>query len=115
MGALSDLISGSPDAAGALLIRLTDAARQQLPDAVEGVSYGIPCLLHGGRPVIGFRVGAKDLSLYPFSSAVVAAALEASPGLQTTKGSIHFTVEHPLTEDLITLIVERRVAEIESR
>ncbi|PFG16340.1 uncharacterized protein YdhG (YjbR/CyaY superfamily) [Propionicimonas paludicola] len=115
MGALSELISGSPDEAAALLTRLTEAARQQLPDAIEGVSYAIPCLLHKGKPVIGFRVGAKDFSLYPFSSAVVSAAVQASPELQTTKGSIHFTLEHPLTEELIALIVERRVAEIESR
>lgn len=46
---------------------------------------------------------------------MVSAAVQASPELQTTKGSIHFTLEHPLTEELIALIVERRVAEIESR
>jgi Uncharacterized conserved protein len=115
MGALSDLIAASPADARDLLSRLVELARRQLPEPMEGVSYGIPCLTHRGKPVVGFRVGAKDLSAYPFSSAVVAAALAAEPGLQTTKGSIHFTVAQPLTDALIELVVRQRVAEIENR
>ena len=115
MGALGDLIADSPDDTRDLLSRLVAAARRRLPDAIEGVSYGIPALMHAGKPVIGFRVGAKDFSLYPFSSAVVAAAASVRPGLATTKGSIHFTLAEPLSEELIDLIVAARVAEIESR
>jgi uncharacterized protein YdhG (YjbR/CyaY superfamily) len=115
MGALSDLIADSPDDARELLSRLVATAKRRLPEATEGVSYGIPSLMHAGKPVIGFRVGAKDCSLYPFSSAVVSAALAARPGLATTKGSIHFTLAAPLTEELIELVVTQRVAEIESR
>jgi len=115
MGALSDLIADSPDDAGTLLARLVDVARTQLPDAAEGVSYAVPCLLHLGKPVIGFRVGPKDFSVYPFSSTVVAAAASANPGLHTTKGSIHFTAAQPLSDEVIQVIVQLRVAEIESR
>lgn len=115
MGALSDLLADSPDDARNLLSRLVATARRRLPEATEGVSYGIPSLMHAGKPVIGFQVGAKDFSLYPFSSAVVAAALRAQPDLATTKGSIHFTLAEPLSDELIDLIVAERVAEIESR
>lgn len=115
MGALSDLIASSPDTTGALLSRWVEAARQQLPEATEGVSYAVPCLLHRGKPVIGFRVGINDCSLYPFSAAVVAAAVEAWPELRTTKGSIHFRVDQPLSTELIDLVVGLRIAEIERR
>ena len=115
MGALSDLIASSPDTTGALLSRWVEAARQQLPEATEGVSYAVPCLLHRGKPVIGFRVGTNDCSLYPFSAAVVAAAVEAWPELRTTKGSIHFRVDQPLSTELIDLVVGLRIADIERR
>lgn len=115
MGALSDLIASSPDETGALLTRLVDAARRHLPEATEGLSYAVPCLLHRGKPVIGFRVGSSDCSLYPFSAAVVAAAVQAWPGLTATKGSIHFRVDQPLSTELIDLVVGLRIAEIERR
>jgi len=40
----------------------------------------------------------RFLSLYPYSGAVIASALEALSEFETTSGSIHFTADHEMAE-----------------
>jgi uncharacterized protein YdhG (YjbR/CyaY superfamily) len=83
-----------------------------VPEATEGRSYGIPTFRWRGKPLLGFAAGAHHLSLYPFSPAAIDAVRDRLPDHQLSKGTIRFTADHPVPDDVVTAIVQARAAEI---
>ena len=113
MGVFTELIAGTDGAARAALTEVRDRALALAPGAVEDLSYGTPALRHRGRPLIGVRVGAKHLSLFPFSSDVVAAVAPDLAGFELSRGTIRFTAERPVPAAVLDRIIRLRLAEIE--
>lgn len=85
-----------------------------VPDAEEAISYGIPAFKYRGKYLIGFA-GFKDhLSIFPGSDPV--ASLEAElRDFKRSKGTIQFTLEHPIPDELIAKLVEHSRTSIEHR
>lgn len=83
------------------------------PDAEEGMSYGMPAFRFQGRPLIAFSASKNHLSLHPVSADVVAAHLDLLHDWSTSKGTIRFTPESPLPDDLVASLLAARKAEIE--
>jgi uncharacterized protein YdhG (YjbR/CyaY superfamily) len=54
-------------------------------------------------------------SLFPMGSAIIEAHAEEFAGFATSKGTLHFTPEHPLPRQLVELIVRERMAQIDAR
>lgn len=94
------------------LQRVINIARAAAPDAVDGVSYGMPALKVHGKPLIGVTASAKHLSVFPFSSGVVEAVAPRLDGFSLSKGTIRFTVGHPIPADVLAEIVRLRLLEI---
>ncbi len=86
----------------------------RLPDADEGMSYGMPCFRVGGKPAIGFGAAKAHLSLYPFSGQVLSRVAERLGGLNWSKGAINFQPDQPLPDDVIDAVLQARLAEISS-
>jgi uncharacterized protein YdhG (YjbR/CyaY superfamily) len=61
---------------------------------------------------VGVVRAAKHLSLFPFSPAVIDAVARRLEGYSLSKGTIRFTPEHPLPDDVLEEIVRLRRAEI---
>jgi len=71
MGAVEDSLADVPEPERGCLQRVIDTARTLVPEAVEGMSHGMPALKFEGKPLIGVVAAAKHLSIFPFSPAVV--------------------------------------------
>ncbi len=112
---LQDYLSRLYDDERAALEHVVSVAREVVPDAEEGKSYGMPALRHRGKPLIGFVAAKQHLSVFPFSPAVVEALRDRLDGFELSKGTIRFTVERPLPEDVLRDVVSLRQAEIEGR
>jgi len=58
----------------------------------------------------------RHLSYYPFSGKVLESLRDklARYELSAGSGSVHFSVEHPLSDGLLAAIVAARVAEVDS-
>lgn len=82
------------------------------PDAEEGLSYGSPSFKVNGKAVAGFAAFKDHLSYLPHSGAVLGELGDAVEGYRTTKGSLHFTADQPLTEELVRLLVAARLREL---
>ena len=95
------------------LERVVDIARRAVPDAVDGRSYGMPALRHAGKPLIGILAAKDHLSVFPFSPEAVEAVRERLPGFSLSKGTIRFTVDQPVPDDVLRDLVELRRAEID--
>jgi uncharacterized protein YdhG (YjbR/CyaY superfamily) len=93
--------------------RVLVAARAEVPDAEEGTSYGMPALLHRGRPLLGLHAARSHLGLYPFSPAVIDALRDRLEGFSLSKGTIRFGVDQPPPDAVIRELVALRAREID--
>ena len=77
-----------------------------IPDAEECISYGMPAFKLNGRVVAGFGAFKDHLSYLPHSGSVLAQVPDAVAGYSGTKGSLHFSIDKPLPEPLVRLLIE---------
>jgi len=97
------------------LARVYAVAAEVVPEAVEGTSYAMAALVYRGKGLIASVQAKKFLSLYPYSGTVLARLAADLSDFETTSGSLHFSVEHPVPDDLLRRIVELRRAEIDAK
>ncbi|ELT43020.1 iron chaperone [Arthrobacter nitrophenolicus] len=112
MGVVDDALAELPEADRECLQHVIEIARQLVPEATEGMSYGMPALKLDGKPLLGVVAAAKHLSVFPFSPEVVEAVAGRLAGFSLSKGTIRFTAEHPIPDDVVEDVVRLRQAEI---
>jgi uncharacterized protein YdhG (YjbR/CyaY superfamily) len=88
-------------------------ARASVPEAVEGLSYGMPSLLYKGKGLISVMSTKKHIGVYPFGNLAELAEDVTGAGFETTKGSIHLRDGQRLPSDLLEKFLLRRVARID--
>jgi len=91
-------------------LRATIAAAA--PDALEGVSYGIPGFKYRGKGLAWYADFKAHCSFFPGGIAQNYAAELA--GFRLSKGTIQFTPDHPIPADLVTRIVRDSMAAIDA-
>ena len=82
--------------------------------ATESISYGIPVFKYKGA-LVWFAAFLKHCSFFPGSLAVMAAFKDELKDYQTSKGTIRFPVDKPLSATLVRKLVKARIAENERR
>jgi uncharacterized protein YdhG (YjbR/CyaY superfamily) len=82
------------------------------PEADEGKSYGMPAFIYAGRPLLGFRAAKKHLSIFPFSPAAIDAVRDRLGDFDVAKGTIRFSADTPVPDDVLTDLVRARKQEI---
>jgi uncharacterized protein YdhG (YjbR/CyaY superfamily) len=112
ISAMDDYLNGLPPAQKAALERVRAVVEDVAPEAEEGVSYGMPAFLLAGRPLLGFRAAKKHLSVFPFSPAAIEAVKDRLEGFDLSKGTIRFSPETPVPEDVLAALVRARMREI---
>jgi uncharacterized protein YdhG (YjbR/CyaY superfamily) len=112
MGSVDDTLAGLPEPARASLRHVVDVARGIAPGAEDGVSYGVPALRVAGKPLIGVSAGATHLAVYPFSPAAIDSVRARLDGFSLSKGTVRFTPDHPLPDDVLGDLIRARLAEI---
>ena len=96
----------------AALEALRETIHSIVPDAEEGISYGMPAFRLNGKPIAGFSASKDHCSYFPMSGAVVEAHADALSGYSTSKGTVRFQPDKPLPSDLVRLLIEARIAEM---
>jgi uncharacterized protein YdhG (YjbR/CyaY superfamily) len=111
---VDEYLAGLPDDARSALERLRRIIRAAAPEATEIISYGIPAYKQHGL-VAGFAASAKNhLTFHVMSPEVIRAHADDLKGHDLNAGSVRFTADKPLPEELVTKLVKARVAEAES-
>jgi uncharacterized protein YdhG (YjbR/CyaY superfamily) len=85
-----------------------------VPDASETISYGIPAFALDGRAIVWFAGWKKHCTIYPLSNSFLKAHAQELEGYRRTKGSLHFTPQHPLPDALVEQLVKDRLADVEA-
>lgn len=84
------------------------------PKAEECISYGIPAFRLNGRYLVAFGPSGGHCSFYPGSTAIEVHQRELK-GYDTSKGTIRFRNDKPLTAALVRKLVKARMAEFPVR
>ncbi len=105
---IDEYIAAFPADRQALLQTVRATIRAAAPDAEERISYLMPAFAQHGN-LVYFASLKNHVGLYPTSSGIEAFQAELE-GYETTPGSVKFPVDQPLPLDLITRIVQFRVA-----
>lgn len=103
-----------PDQRDALqALRRTIAAAA--PGAEEAISYGAPAFRYRGRALVAYAPYQAHCSFFPMEPALIEAHRDELAAFATAKGTIRFTPQRPLPEDLVTRIVRERIARLDGR
>jgi len=73
------------------------------------MAYGMPAFRVNGKVVAGFAAFKNHLSYLPHSGSVFDELADELAGYAMTKGSLHFTVDDPLPDDLVAKLVSVRL------
>jgi uncharacterized protein YdhG (YjbR/CyaY superfamily) len=103
-------LAALPAADRAALVHVRATIRAAAPDATEGIGYGIPVFRWMGS-LIGYGATATHCALYVMSPATLDVFRPELAGRTLSKGTIQFSAGDPLPDDLVTRIVEARMAE----
>ncbi|HBN08711.1 MAG TPA: hypothetical protein DD435_08705 [Cyanobacteria bacterium UBA8530] len=108
-GSIDEYISKFPSEVQEILKTLRKVIKDSAPEAEEKISYQMPTLaLHGN--LVHFAAFKNHIGFYPTPSGIEAYKNELSE-YKGAKGSIQFPLEKPLPYELISKIVQFRVAE----
>ncbi len=95
------------------LERIRAVIKYHVPEVEEGKSYGMPAFIYKSKPIASFVVTKNHLSYFPMSGNVVEQIKDNLEGYETLKGTVKFTLDNPLSDELIKLLLDTRKAEIE--
>lgn len=114
MGEVTDYIAALDEPARSLLERYRQRAVAVVPDAEEGMSYGMAALRYRDRPLITVIRTRQGYSVFPYSSAVVESVIAELDGFDSTKGGLKFTDKRHLPDNAFDTLVARRRDEIDA-
>ncbi len=107
-GTIDEYIAQFPAGVQEILVKIRAVIKENVPEAVEKISYGMPAFfLNGG--LVWFGAYRRHIGFYPKTSGML--ALKELAAYKGTKGSVHFPLDQPMPYELIGKIVKVRVAE----
>ncbi|QIM16121.1 hypothetical protein G7067_06310 [Leucobacter insecticola] len=83
---VSDYLATLPEAERERILEIYTRAREVVPEAEEGLSYAMPCLMYKGKGLIAVMNTRKHIGVYPFGNLGTLADAVAEAGLDSTKG-----------------------------
>jgi uncharacterized protein YdhG (YjbR/CyaY superfamily) len=111
---IDEYLAGVPDDKRVALERLRAQIKAAAPDATESISYGLPTFKLDGHWFVAFGVAKNHCSFYAGAAPLEALAAELA-GYRLWKGTINFPPDRPLPADLVTRLIEVRIAEHRAR
>ena len=93
------------------LEHLRDIIKQLVPPGTtEIMSYGMPTFKYN-RALVGYAGFKEHCSLFPYNAGTIVLFKNELAGFSCAKGTIRFTIDKQLPDDLVRKIVSTRIAE----
>jgi len=92
----------------AVLEHIRSLVKKQVPEAEESISYGMPTFKYKSKPLVYYAAFKDHLSIFP-TPEPAEAFKEQLKDFKTSKGTIQFTVDHQLPDQLISDLVAHRL------
>lgn len=96
------------------LQRVRELIQQTVPAAEEAISYGMPTFKYKGKPLMHFAAFKDHLSIFP-TSEPIAELQDKLKEFATGKGTLQYTIQKPIPNELIQDLLHIRVLAIDSK
>ena len=106
---IDEYIGQYPPAVQEILNQIRAVVKEEAPQAVEKISYGLPTFYQNGN-LVHFGAHSRHIGFYPTPSGMEAFKQELS-GYKGSKGSVQFPLDQPMPYDLIRRIVKFRLSQ----
>lgn len=106
-----DYLAALPEDQRKCLQTMRSAIKAAAPLAIEGISYGLPAFRLDGKPLVAIGATKGHCAFYPMSATTIQTLAADLSNYDTSKGTIRFPAENPLTVTLVRKIVKARLAE----
>ncbi len=91
------------------LSKLRQVILEVIPEAEQGISYGVPAFKIRGKTVAGFAAFKHHLSYLPHSGSVFPELGDDLAGYTRSTGALRFDVDTPLPRDLVAKLIAVRL------
>jgi uncharacterized protein YdhG (YjbR/CyaY superfamily) len=97
------------EAKRATLAELRQTILVVIPDAEQGISYGLPAFKVDGKTVAGFAAFKSHLSYLPHSGSVFPQLSSELAGYSMSTGALRFKIGQPLPQELVEKLIAVRL------
>ena len=112
---VDEYLAGVPEPARSTLNKVRAAIRSAVPpEATEAISYRIPTFRYKGA-LVAFAAFSNHCSFFPMSSSLIETFKSELKDFHTSKGTIQFPVDKPLSAALVKKLVRARIAQNENK
>lgn len=95
-----------------MLAKIRATIQSVVPNAIECISYMIPCYKHHGM-LVGFGTHRHGCSFYTMNPAILGTYTKELGELKYTGSTIHFDPKKPVPVTLVKKIIRHRIKENE--
>jgi uncharacterized protein YdhG (YjbR/CyaY superfamily) len=106
---IDQYLDGMEEPKRTTLTRLRQTILDILPEADQGISYGVPAFKVDGKTIAGFAAFKNHLSYLPHSGSVFPQLSEELQGYSTSLGALRFGVDEPLPAALVRKLIATRL------
>lgn len=107
-------LAGVPKESRAALEKLRQTIKSVVPEAIEVISYQVPTFKLEGRMLVSYAAFAEHCSFFP-GAGPVDLHYDELKSFRTSKGTIRFTPDKPLSAALLKKLVRTRLRLNEER
>jgi uncharacterized protein YdhG (YjbR/CyaY superfamily) len=109
---VDEYLRAQPEALRAKLQQVRAAIRRAVPEALEGIGYGMPGYKLKGKPLLYFAGFKEHYSLFAASGTFFTSLEQELKDYEQRKGTVHFPLNKPVPVKLISRIAKLRAAGI---
>lgn len=91
------------------LTRLRQTILDIVPEAEQGIAYGLPAFKVRGKTIAGFAAFKNHLSYLPHSGSVFPQLEGELEGYSTSSGALRFSISEPLPVPLVEKLIAVRL------
>jgi uncharacterized protein YdhG (YjbR/CyaY superfamily) len=109
---IDDYLANLEEPKRTTLQELRQTIHNIVPEAEQGISYGMPAFRLHGRVIAGFAAFKNHLSYLPHRGSVFAELPDDVAGYVTSKGALQFPIDKPLPKALVKKLIAARLREV---
>jgi uncharacterized protein YdhG (YjbR/CyaY superfamily) len=109
---VDDYLASLDEPKRSTLEELRNMILRVVPDAEQGISYGVPAFRLQGKVIAGFAAFKNHLSYLPHSGSVFPEVGNEIARYKTSSGALQFPIDRPLPKALVRklIMIRRRQA-----
>ena len=112
---IDDYLANIPEPKRTTLERLRRTILSIIPDAEQGISYGMPAFRLHGKVIAGFAAFKNHLTYVPHSGSVLDKLPDELANYTQSKSALRFAIDKPLPKSLVKKLIAVRLAEVRGR